>query len=153
MKDKILTHLITIFLNSNNDTINNMMFNEDDNISNHIPALKNIERKMNKLRVPYISSEHFEQTDIIYDHTSYGNIVVTNFKTNDPMLFIYLPEIVTEEKKNIITNILEELDGCEVHLFKQKDGFFYSEHKDEYVKNNQLSLTKHLQSDKNNKKD
>ena len=153
MKDKILTHLVTIFLNSDKKELNNMMFNEDDYIKNHIPAIKNIERQMNKFRIPYISNESVEYTDILCDHTLYGNIVISNFKSKDPMLFAYLPEIITEEKKNLIVNIIEELEDCEIHLFKQKGEKFYTEHKDEYVKNKQISLTKHLQNDSLNKKD
>ena len=45
MKDIIKSHLVTIFLNSNNYDLNGMMFTEDDGVKHHAEALKNIEKK------------------------------------------------------------------------------------------------------------
>lgn len=147
MLDSIINHLVTVIVNSDNDMINGILLNEINGALNHAPALKNIEYQLNKyFRIPYISSGHYDPQDVIYDHTSYGNIVIENMKLDDKCIFyIFLPDTLNNIQQEILINIIDELKDYEVHLLRQNGEFFYTEHKENIVNIKSKKLTFDLQ--------
>ena len=150
MLENIINHLVTVIFKSENNDFDGTIFNENIETKNHVPSLKNIEYQLNhSFRIPYISNGHYDPQDVIYDHTSYGNIVIEKIVIDEiNSFYIFLPEVLTDTQTEIIVSILNELKNYEVHLMRQNGEWFRTEHKDNYVNIKSKRLTFDLQKRK-----
>ncbi len=103
-------HLVTIIYNPAYDDIKGIIMYGDDETYSHANAINNIERKMAyAYDWPQITyNERLSQIKI-YKHCDYDNIVIANNGFNGvPVLYIYLPENIDDERIETIKEFINE---------------------------------------------
>lgn len=112
---KLKNHLLTAF-------INNSVFNEEDNSLHHNEAMQNICRQATKENIYIYLKKDDPLPEFAWHFIKLGHILVANISTDISELYIiFIPEIYTEEQKNIIKNCINLLNEDNVMLH-QRDG-------------------------------
>ena len=104
-------HLVTIIYDSNYDDANGQIMYGDDERYNHATAIDQIEKIMAyKFDWPQISFKERLSQEKVKIHNKVGNIVIENEEDfgDGSKLWVFLPEILNDERKELIKTFINE---------------------------------------------
>ena len=104
-------HLVTIIYDSNYDDANGQIMYGDDERYNHATAIDQIEKIMAyKFDWPQISFKERLSQEKVKIHNKVGNIVIENEENfgDGSKLWVFLPEILNDERKELIKTFINE---------------------------------------------
>lgn len=104
-------HLVTIIYDSNYDDANGQIMYGDDERYNHATAIDQIEKIMAyKFDWPQISFKERLSQEKVKMHNKVGNIVIENEEDfgDGSKLWVFLPEILNDERKELIKTFINE---------------------------------------------
>lgn len=104
-------HLVTIIYDSNYDDANGQIMYGDDERYNHATAIDHIEKIMAyKFDWPQISFKERLSQEKVKIHNKVGNIVIENEEDfgDGSKLWVFLPEILNDERKKLIKTFINE---------------------------------------------
>ena len=104
-------HLVTIIYDSNYDDVNGQIMYGDDEKYNHATAIDQIEKIMAyKFDWPQISFKERLSQEKVKMHNKVGNIVIENEEDfgDGSKLWVFLPEILNDERKELIKTFINE---------------------------------------------
>ena len=107
-------HLVTIIYDSNYDDANGQIMYGDDERYNHATAIDQIEKIMAyKFDWPQISFKERLSQEKVKIHNKVGNIVIENEENfgDGSKLWVFLPEILNDERKELIKTFINENRG------------------------------------------
>lgn len=142
-------HLVTIIYSPNYEDINGQIIYGDDDSYNHAEAIDKIEKRMaQKFDWPQISFNERLSQEKVFMHNKRKNIVIENAGSygEDAKLWIFLPEEIDDDKKELIKTFIEENRQYIIYLSALTNEEFVELNIDDFLHNKTLHFTNNVQN-------